>query len=391
MKKALIMILVVVFVTGIFIGTQPDDYSFYSDEPISSGSPFVSIDVGDTTASNIVDNATVSQGKYTAKLKLFGLLPIKTAKISVIKKQEVVPLGMSFGVKLYTDGVIVVDITDFVHNGKSQNPAYTAGIREGDIILSYNGVSISSNEELIEQVSKSEGMVQKAKIQRNNVEFTAYVTPVKDDSDGKYRIGMWVRDSTAGIGMLTYFNPTNNILAGLGHSISDSDTGLVMPVSTGELVKAQIDGVVKGEKGAPGELLGSFVENSTIGVLTSNTITGLTGICVTDEFSNMKSYPISIKNEIETGKAQIICCVDGTKSEFYDIEIVKINNNLQETKNMVIEITDSRLLERTGGIVQGMSGSPIIQNGKLIGAVTHVLIDDPTRGYGIFIENMLTE
>jgi len=153
MKKALIMILVVVFVTGIFIGTQPDDYSFYSDEPISSGSPFVSIDVGDTTASNIVDNATVSQGKYTAKLKLFGLLPIKTAKISVIKKQEVVPLGMSFGVKLYTDGVIVVDITDFVHNGKSQNPAYTAGIREGDIILSYNGVSISSNEELIEQAN----------------------------------------------------------------------------------------------------------------------------------------------------------------------------------------------------------------------------------------------
>lgn len=390
-KRAIAVILVLAFCFGLYIGIQPDKYSFYTDEQISSGSPFIRLDMGSAQTSKSLNAVgTLNQGRYKAKVKLFGVLPIKTAEISVLEKKDIIPLGTAFGVKLYTDGVIVVDITDFVHDGAVQNPAYAAGIREGDIILSYNGVQIKSNEELMAQVKLFDGKPQKAVVLRNNLKFEVDITPVKDDTDGRYRIGLWVRDSTAGIGMLTYYDKSSNILAGLGHSISDNDTGLIMPVSTGELVRANIEGVVKGASGAPGELLGSFDESSVIGVLTGNSNTGLTATCVTDEFSSMKSYPIALKDEITTGKAQIISCVDGSESKYYDIEVVKINNNLQETKNMVIKITDSDLLDRTGGIVQGMSGSPIIQNGKIIGAVTHVLVSDPQKGYAIFIENMLT-
>ena len=389
-KKAIAVILVLALCFGLYIGLQPDDYSFYSDENISSGSPFIKLDMGSAeTSKSLNSTGTLTQGKYKAKVKLFGVLPIKTAEISVLEKQEIIPLGVAFGVKLYTEGVIVVDITDFVHDGVVQNPAYNAGVREGDIILSYNGVEIKSNEELIAQVKVSEGKPQKAVVLRNNLKFEADITPVTDDTDGSYRIGLWVRDSTAGIGMLTYLDEKTSTLAGLGHSISDSDTGLIMPVSTGELVRANIEGVVKGTNGSPGELLGSFDEESIIGVLTGNSVTGLTAACVTDEFLGMEKYPVALRDEITTGKAQIISCVEGQESKRYDIEIVKINNNLQETKNMVIKITDKELLDRTGGIVQGMSGSPIIQNGKIIGAVTHVLVSDPQKGYAIFIENML--
>lgn len=389
-KKVIAILLVLALCFGLYIGFQPDSYSFYSDEKITTGNTLIKLDMGSAeTAKNLTDTGTLSQGKYEAKVKLFGLLPIKTAEISVIEKQQVIPLGIAFGVKLYTDGVIVVDITDFVHDGTVQNPAYSAGVREGDIILSYNGVKIKSNEELMAQVKICNGGAQKAVILRNNLEFEVDITPLKDDTDGNYRIGLWVRDSTAGIGMLTYYDKNNNILAGLGHSISDNDTGLIMPVSTGELVRADIEGVVKGVSGTPGELLGSFDEQSIIGVLNSNSVTGLTATCVTDEFSQLESYPIALKDEITTGKAEIISCVDGREGKRYEIEIVKVNNNLQETKNMVIKITDPELLDKTGGIVQGMSGSPIIQNGKIIGAVTHVLVSEPQKGYAIFIENMI--
>ncbi len=390
MKKAVAIILVFALCAGLYIGLQPDEYSFYTDEQIQLSDPMLSLDLGSAeTAAAATETGGLSQGRYKAKIKLFGMLPIKTAEISVIEKKRLVPLGVPFGVKLYTEGVIVVDITDFVHGGNVYNPAYAAGIREGDIILSYNGVEIKSNEELIEQVKKSEGAPQKAVVIRNNLRFETDITPVTDDSGGGYRIGLWVRDSTAGIGMLTYYDPEATTLAGLGHSISDSDTGLIMPVSSGEIVSAKIEGVVKGTAGTPGELLGSFEQNSVLGILTDNSETGLKAACVTDRFSGMDDCEIALKNEITTGAAEIICCVDGDTSERYDIEIVKINNNLHETKNMVIKITDKKLLERTGGIVQGMSGSPIIQNGKLVGAVTHVLVSDPQKGYAIFLENML--
>lgn len=385
-KKITVFILIAIFSFGVYIGTIPDEFTAFSGDGINH-SPFISFDMG---SAQTIKTKSLKEGDYTAKVKLFGFLPIKNARIRIIEKQELIPLGMAFGIKLYTDGVIVVDITDFVHDGIVQNPAYNAGIREGDVITSYNGVKIKSNEDLIEQVKLFDGKPQKVVGMRNNLKFEFEITPLIDDSDGNYRIGLWVRDSTAGIGMLTYYNKNANLLAGLGHSISDVDTGLKMPVSKGEIVKASIEGIKKGESGSPGELIGSFIPDSTIGVLNENENTGVVATCVVDEFDNMQSYPIALKLDIKKGSAQIICCVDGTESKTYDIEITKINNNLQETKNMVIKITDPDLLGRTNGIVQGMSGSPIIQNGKLIGAVTHVLVDDPTKGYGIFIENMLS-
>ncbi len=387
MKKAVAILLVLALCIGLCIGAVPQEYSFFTDEAIKSNNPVITLDMGSTTTSSTSN--VLNAGQYTAKVKLFGFLPIKTAKITVLQNKKLIPLGTAFGVKLYTDGVIVVDITDFVSDGSVSNPAYDAGIREGDIIVSYNGVKIKSNEELIKQVNLYNGTPQIAVVKRNNLTFEAKVTPVADDSDKSYRIGLWVRDSTAGIGMLTFYDKEQNILAGLGHSVSDSDTGLIMPVSTGEIVYADIKGAVKGKKGAPGELVGSFVEDKTVGILMSNSGTGLSAICVCEDFYDMKEYNISLKKEIKTGNAKILCCVDGRDVKEYDIKIEKINNNLSETKNMIVKITDKELLSKTGGIVRGMSGSPIIQNGKLIGAVTHVLVDDPTRGYGIFAENML--
>ncbi len=386
MKKIVTILMVVALAFGVAIGACPDEYSFFNNQPVKSENSIYSLDIGSFETAT---TSTLKPGQYNARVKLLGFIPIKTARVNVLENKKLVPLGIPFGVKLYTDGVIVVDITDFVCNGKVSNPAFDAGIREGDIILSYNGVKIKSNEQLMAQVNKYDGNAQEVLVRRNNLEFTVNITPLRSDADSNYRIGLWVRDSTAGIGMLTFYDETKGTLAGLGHSVSDSDTGLIMPVATGELVFANIKGVIKGKSGAPGELVGSFIEEETIGILTENTGSGLDAICVTDKFKDMKAFPIALKKEIKKGKAYILSCVDGTTPQKYKVEIEKVNNNLSETKNMIIKITDKDLLSKTGGIVRGMSGSPIIQDGKLIGAVTHVLVDDPTRGYGIFIENML--
>ena len=324
MKRFLVFILMLSLCTGIFIGAMPSDYSVLSGESVKSGLPFTTIDIGGVETASLQDNA-LPAGKYTARIKLFGFLPIKTARLTVIENKKLVPLGVPFGVKLYTDGVIVVDITDFVSGGKVRNPAYESGIREGDIIISYNGVKIKSNEQLIEQVGLSGGRAQKVSVRRNNLEFDTTVTPLPDDNGG-YRIGLWVRDSTAGIGMLTYYDKEENVLTGLGHSVSDSDTGLTMPVSSGELVLADIKGVTRGKKGAAGELAGSFVEGETIGVLTSNKGSGISAVCVSERFCDMKEYGISLKDGIKTGKATVLCCVDGMTPKEYDIKIEKIMN-----------------------------------------------------------------
>ena len=390
LKKITAIVVILAAVLGFYIGFQPDDFSFFEGQSVKTSSPFIKFEFkDDTVQAASLSQSGVKQGKYEAKLKLFGLLPIKTAQINVIKQQEMIPLGLPFGVKLYTRGVIVVGSNDVVSGGKKVNPAYDAGIREGDVILSYNGVQIRSNEELSAQVQKSDGNKQQVKVKRNNLEFTTSVTPVRDDGDASYRIGIWVRDSTAGIGTLTFYNKTEKTLAGLGHSISDTDTGLVMPVSSGQVIKAVITGAQVGAVGAPGELLGEFKDDIVYGNVTENKTTGLFANCTTSQFDDMPSYQIALKQEIKTGPAQILATVDGEDPQAFDIEIEKINNNLENTRNMVIKITDERLIDRTGGIVQGMSGSPIIQNGKLIGAVTHVLVSDPEKGYGIFVEKML--
>ncbi|MBQ8893444.1 MAG: SpoIVB peptidase [Clostridia bacterium] len=376
MKKFLKWIISLAMIAGLtvlignYITQIPTVYNCYpGEEP--ENSVFYTLDAETETAGG-------SENSYTAKIKLFGFLPIKDATVHRISQKQLVVLGTPFGVKLYTKGVIVVD-------AEEGSAAVEAGIQVGDIILSYNNAEIRSNEELAAQVQKCEGTKQKARILRNQREQTVWVTPT--ETENGYAIGLWVRDSTAGLGTLTYYDPETRTVAGLGHSISDVDTGLTMPVENGTIVTASITGIKAGEKGSPGELLG-YLEERRLGEVTANTETGLFGTA-DEDFAGV-TYPVALKDEIQEGEAQILCTVGGKEAKAYTIRITKVNNNLSETRNLCIQVTDPELLAATGGIVQGMSGSPILQNGKLIGAVTHVLLSDPTAGYGIFIEKMLS-
>lgn len=316
-----------------------------------------------------------------------GYLPIKTATVDVITKQQLSLGGQTFGIKLYTQGVIVVGCGNFLFEGKSVNPAYEAGIRVGDRLMSANGVKITSNEQLQSLIAGNQAPVS-FRVIRKNQQFDTTVTPVVPDGESTPRLGLWVRDSTAGLGTVTYYNHTTDHLAGLGHSVADIDTGELMPSAEGSIVKATVTDVIKGSAGETGQLAGTF-EEEQYGRLIANTEQGIFATCDSETLEQAEPLPIALRGQIETGKAQIYTQLDDEAPQYYDIEIEKIYNNLKETKNMVVHVTDPRLLAKTGGIVQGMSGSPIVQNGKLIGAVTHVLIDDPTRGYGIFIEKML--
>lgn len=333
------------------------------------------------------DKISKSGYHYTDELKLFGAVPIKNVDVTVVKENYVVPSGCAFGVKLYTAGVVVVRITDVTTQDGQKNPAYSAGVRTGDIILAVNGKNVSTNDEVSKIVSQSGGKAVDLSLKRGNRGFSVSFKPEKSMDDGEYKAGLWVRDSTAGIGTVTFYDPQSYIFGGLGHGICDIDTGEIMPLMTGDIVKVNITGVAKGTKGQPGELKGTLDDNNW-GSLYSNTETGVFGILNDAEAG--KAIPVAMKQEVKTGPAQILATVDNSGPKKYMVQIEKINySDNAPTKNMVIRVTDPELLKKTGGIVQGMSGCPIIQNGRLVGAVTHVFVNDPEMGYAIFAENMI--
>lgn len=339
---------------------------------------------------------TVSQGGDASGLvdiKLLGMVPVKSIEVSRVSKSAVIPGGFAFGVKLFTSGVMVVGMSEIETQDGPINPAYLAGVRQGDIILTAGGVEVNTIEELTDVISRHAGKQLPLLLRRGDDQFDATLTPVLCSTDGLYKVGMWVRDSTAGIGTVTYYRPSDGRFGGLGHGICDVDTGDLMPLMSGTIVKADIIDVKKGVKGTPGELVGVFDESTVLGSLSGNSGTGVFGtISNTDEITLGSPMEVASGQEVKTGRAQILSCVDQNQVKAYDIQIVNVyKNSGYSTKNMVIKVTDPALLALTGGIVQGMSGSPIIQNGKLIGAVTHVLVNDPTSGFGIFIENMLDE
>jgi len=324
-----------------------------------------------------------------AVVKLLGVLPVKKVALNVLELGEVYPGGMAFGVKFFTEGVLVVGLNDIVGFSGTFCPAREAGIRKGDIILSINGAPTTGANALRDTVAASDGNALLMEIKREGEIFTTTLYPVLCDESNSYLAGLWVRDSTAGIGTVTYVNAKDLSFGGLGHGICDSDTGAIMPLGKAVVVDVDINGVRRGEKGAPGELKGSFGKVKR-GVIDQNTETGVYGT-LNELPSTLKApMPIGLSHELKEGKAFIYTTLEGNVPEKFEIEIEKIYKNSGSTKNMMIKVTDPKLLRATGGIVQGMSGSPIIQNGKLVAAVTHVLIDDPTRGYGIFIENMLS-
>ncbi len=327
----------------------------------------------------------------SATLALFGTVPVK----SVAVKQEETPVlcagGMPFGIKLLMEGVMVTGLGEVTDNhGSRICPADASGIQKGDIIKLADGKKVSSNGELQQIISSSGGKAVRLIINRNGTDSNIDLMPVYS-SEGVWRGGMWVRDSIAGIGTVSFFDPATGRFAGLGHPVCDSDTGENVPLHSGEAVSVDITEAQKGEKGIPGELKGSFDNGVTIGILEKNTSSGVFGtLTAKGDFSgDNRSYPMGRRQDVKTGKAYILSTIQGGEPKKYSAEIERVDYKADDTgRNMVIHITDPLLLDTAGGIVQGMSGSPIIQDNKLIGAVTHVFVADPTRGYGIFAETM---
>lgn len=327
--------------------------------------------------------------QYSVDIKAFGIFPISSVNVEVIDEMYVVVLGTPFGMKLYTEGVLVVDTADVETENGTVNPATKSGIKKGDYILSVNGNEIHSNEDLSTVVEQSSGEKLHFVIMRNDKKIHINVTPVISVDSGNYKIGIWIKDSSAGIGTLTFYSPATDVICGLGHGICDEDTGTLLSVESGEIVDADIISAEKGEAGSPGKLNGRLGLN-TLGEIGLNCEMGVYSE-LSGNIDMSRTAEIALKQEVKDGKAKILCTVDGNEPMLYDCEI-KIRNSAfhSKTQNLVVTVTDQRLLDKTGGIIQGLSGSPILQNDKLVGAVTHVLIDDPTKGYGIFAENMLS-
>lgn len=311
----------------------------------------------------------------------FGAVPIKTASVSAVQRPMLVPCGTPFGIKLRTDGVIAINVTD-------GSPAQSAGIKQGDVIISVNDVAVRSNSEISDAIQLSPERCEVI-LRRGDSERLMRMQPYEDC--GVYKIGVWVRDSAAGIGTMSYFDPATGEYGGLGHPVSDVTTGELMPLLSGEITAADIDGIVKGEAGTAGELCGRIVPNSSIGTIERNTYCGIFGT-VSVSPCDGEALPMAFRQEVKTGDATILTTIDGSVPQEYDITIEHINIcDMESSKSMVIRITDPELLEKTGGIICGMSGSPIIQDGKLVGAVTHVFLNEPERGYAIFCETMMDE
>jgi len=325
---------------------------------------------------------------YTASL--FGIIPIKKVQVNIFPQAMLIPGGMPFGVKFFTEGVIVVGLSDIETEKGTANPAKSAGVKTSDIITQINGISVNSVEEAAQIIETSKGDTLFLNVSRDGKNLELKLKPVYSVSESKYKSGIWLRDSTAGIGTVTFISPSNYAFGGLGHGICDVDTGNLMPLKKGTIVNANINSAVKGQPDLPGELKGKFKEN--IGTLLANTSNGIFGILnnmpVTPETAT--PLPIGLRSDLKEGKATIYATIDDTGVREFEIEIIKIYKNSSDSKNFLVKITDPKLLEITGGIVQGMSGSPIIQGGKLVGAITHVLVSDPTKGYGIFMDNMFS-
>ncbi|WP_411676014.1 SpoIVB peptidase [Caproicibacter sp.] len=379
------LLLAVVLLTADYF--TPNSYTVTNGSHLEWLSGAITV-VGD---SDVTASAGVPYPKtYQGTMMLYNVIPIKAVDVSIVDQTCVVPCGTPFGIKMFTDGVVIVGLADIQTSDGSVNPAAQAGLKIGDVITEVDGKKVDANSEVAKDVENCEGKSIRFSIRRNGTLSTVVLKPVRSETDGLYKAGLWVRDSTAGIGTLTFYDPSTKSFAGLGHGICDSDTGELMPLLSGDIVPVTINGVTKGLKGKPGELRGYFTDSNAMGRLVANVTTGVYGYL--ESVPEGSALKVAMKQDVKTGKVKILTTIDGGIPKYYDAEIERIDYRDQvQSKNLVLHITDSGLVTQTGGIVQGMSGSPIIQNGKLIGAVTHVFVNDPTRGYGVFAENMLVE
>jgi len=337
-------------------------------------------------------------GQAEMKVKLFGTIPLKTVKVNVVPDLRVVPGGQTIGVKIHSDGILVVGhhMVQVSANAKN-SPGELADIRLGDLIVRMNGQQIydvTKVADIVNQAGKSKKPIQLV-IKRNGKEMNTTIQPGLDITDQTYRLGIYIRDSAAGVGTLTFYAPDQGLFGALGHVITDMDTRTPIVPRGGEVVHSSVSSISKSQNGEPGEKRAHFFkEQNVLGTIQKNTQFGIFGSMaqIPDHGVMKKGIPVAFAEEVQEGPAEILTVVNGQKVEKYGIEVVHtVKQDTAATKGIIIRITDPRLLEKTGGIVQGMSGSPIIQNGKLIGAVTHVFVNDPTSGYGCYIEWMLQD
>lgn len=358
----------------------PDEISITENETPDFGSVF------SAESDYAVAAGTKSFNEYKSHITALKVIPVKEIKINVTKRRYVGLGGDVFGIKLYTKGIIVVSIDSVTTSSGSKDPAVKAGLKCGDIITHINGEAAISSNQLTESVEQSQGQTLKLNIDRNGEKLELTLRP-EMSVNGGYKAGIWVRDSSAGIGTVTFYDDEAGKFAGLGHGVCDVDTGKIMPLNNGEAVRARVNGFYKSSAGNPGELCGVF-SDIALGSLRVNCETGVYGDLL--QPSGAKTVPVALESEVKLGAAQMITTIDGNNPQYYDIEIIRIYPSSDlSSRNMIIKVTDTDLIEKTGGIVQGMSGSPIVQNSMLVGAVTHVFVNDPTQGYGIFATRML--
>ena len=316
-------------------------------------------------------------------LALVFLFPAQAAAV-----REVVPIGHTAGIRMKSEGVLVVRLDTVQTADGERCPARDAGVREGDIIVSAGGTEVSSNAELQSALKAAQGGAVEVVYVRSGEQRQTSLTPVWDASSAQWRAGMWVRDSSAGGGTMTFMDRQLGVFAGLGHPISDSDTGESVALRSGEIVACSIVGCTSGTIGSPGELKGKFLDTHALGSIGINGPNGVYGTLRTALPGETRE--LAFAQEVVPGEAEIWATTEGEMPRAYKVRIEKVND-ADPRRNMILRVTDPALLAKTGGIVQGMSGSPILQNGRLVGPVTHVLVNDPTRGYGIFAQTMLEQ
>ena len=405
MKRFLKMLLLVFFLSIVYSYTLviekiPEELVVFEGEDISMNT-LLGINIkGENeetleTSSSEVEKISENVGTSNLEVSLFDAIKIKDVNVNVIPKTKVIPVGNIAGVKLYTSGVLVVGMSEIEgDDNKKYKPYENTGIEEGDTIIKVNDTHINSTDDLIETVNLSKGKDVKVKYIHEEETKECSMTPVKT-SNSDYKLGLWVRDSAAGVGTVTFYEPSSKTFGALGHGITDIDTNELINIASGEFITTRILDITKGESGNPGKIQGTVENQTNIGTISKNSRFGIYG--KVDNLSSLdidvsKEMEVALREEIQTGKATILCSLDNQKPQEYEIEIEKIfKENNYDNKSMLIKITDERLLEKTGGIIQGMSGSPIIQNGKFVGAVTHVLVNNPQEGYSVFGDIMLKQ
>lgn len=395
-RGILLFVLFFIFIYVVSIDNIPQTIEIFQGEEINIptlwGIKISNEDESIETSSTLYSSTFNEIGEEKLEVSLFDKIRLKTINVNVIEDVDVIPVGEIVGIKLYTNGVMVVGMASIEgEDGNIYKPYQDTGIQEGDCITYVNGTEIASTEDLTKEINKSLGNEIELTFNHKEETKTGKIKSVKN-KDGKYKLGLWVRDSAAGVGTVTFYNEDTKCFSALGHAITDIDTGEVLTTSSGEIDTARILSIVKGQKDEPGRVEGAINSKTLIGSIYNNTKFGIFGVIKNTENIQLdfnKKMKVASRNEIKLGEATCLSSIDGEIKE-YKLEITKIyQNNNYDNKSMLINITDENLLEKTGGIIQGMSGTPIIQNGKFVGAITHVLVNNPTVGYAVFGDLML--